>query len=291
MDPLVSIITVNYNQTQVTEEFLLSIQKISYPNYELFVVDNASPTQGVGSLIPKFPEFRFIESKENLGFSGGNNLAVKEAKGKYLLFINNDTEVEPDFLQPLVRLMESDPKIGMASPKIRYFFEDNLVQYAGSTEMNSYTARSFFIGEKQEDDGRFDTTMKTAFIHGAAMLVSAGAMEKVGLMEDQFFLYYEEFDWCARFKKAGFEIWYVADSLVKHKESIATGKNSPLKVYYQTRNRIFYVRRNFTGSQKLVFTLFFTIFSIPKNTVKFVINQRFDHLKAFYRGIFWNFKH
>ncbi len=291
MLPLVSIISVNYNQTQVTEAFLLSLQRISYPHYETFVVDNNSPSDGVGSLIPKFPQVKFIESAANLGFSGGNNLAVKEAKGKYLLFINNDTEVEPDFLEPLVNCLESNARIGMASPKIKYFSEDNLIQYAGSGEMNTYTARSFFIGEKQKDDGRFDESRPTAFIHGAAMLVSTDAIKNVGLMEDDFFLYYEEFDWCARMKKAGYEIWYVADSLVWHKESVATGKNSPLKVYYQTRNRIFYVRRNFSGLQKMAFSIFFLLFSIPKNSLKFLSEGATAHLKAFYKGVFWNFNH
>ncbi len=112
--PLVSIITVNYNGLVYTRDFLKSLRAISYTNIEIFVVDNAS-SQSIDPLKTEFPEVIFIESKVNLGFAGGNNLAVLQAKGKYCLLLNNDTELDPHFLEPLVQLMESNSAIGICS--------------------------------------------------------------------------------------------------------------------------------------------------------------------------------
>ncbi|GAB3021243.1 glycosyltransferase family 2 protein [Spirosoma pulveris] len=288
MQPLVSIITVNYDQPEVTGQLLKSLEQIDYPNTEVFVVDNGSPNRGVDSLTSEFPGVHFIKSKKNLGFAGGNNLAIGHCKGKYLLFLNNDTEVAPDFLQPLVDCLETQPKAGMASPKIKFFHEENLIQYAGSGKMNPYTGRSFFVGNRQVDQGQFDITQPTPFIHGAAMLISREVVQTSGLMNDEFFLYYEEFDWCARAQRDGFTTWYVAESVVWHKESVSTGKYSPLKLYYLTRNRLYFMRRNFPLAQKLMFLSFFTLVSIPKNSLSFLLTRRFDYLNAFWSGLLWN---
>ena len=118
--PLVSIITVNYNQVQPTCAFLASLRKVSYPNIEVIVVDNHSLENPQRKIQEQFPEVLLIRSETNLGFAGGNNLGIAKAKGKYLLFINNDTEVDVGFLEPLVNLFESNPKAGIASPKILY---------------------------------------------------------------------------------------------------------------------------------------------------------------------------
>ncbi|WP_247232483.1 glycosyltransferase family 2 protein [Telluribacter sp. SYSU D00476] len=291
MHPLVSVITVNYNQPQVTAELLRSLCHITYPNVEVWVVDNASPRQGVDELIPIFPEVHFLKSSTNLGFAGGNNLAVRQARGKYLLFLNNDTEVPPGFLEPLVERMEADPQIGMVSPKIKYYYEDNLIQYAGSTEINPLTGRGHFIGHRQPDDGSFSRSGQTAYVHGAAMLVSRAVLEKTGLMDDTYFLYYEELDWCARARRDGFGVWYVAESEILHKESVSTGKQSTLKVYYQTRNRILFIRRNYRSWQRMAGLMFFSCISIPKNSLTYLLKKRWDYLSAFWRGVTWHLTH
>ena len=289
--PLVSIITVNYNQWEVTAQLLTSLQGIDYPNVDVFVVDNGSTNQEIDTLITRFPTVQFIKSKENLGFAGGNNLAVRQSRGKYLLFLNNDTEVAPDFLQPLVDCLETNPNAGMASPKIKFFHEENMIQYAGSGTMNPYTGRSFFLGNRQVDQGQFDQSALTPFVHGAAMLVSRNVLNITGLMDEHFFLYYEEFDWCARAYRDGFTAWYVAQSVVWHKESVSTGKHSPMKLYYQTRNRLYFMRRNFPLGQRLLFLSFFTLVSVPKHSFSFLLTRRFDYLKAFWGGLLWNVTH
>lgn len=282
--PLVSIITINYDQPKVTAQLLESLQKITYSNVEVLVVDNNSPKHSVASIMPQFPDVTFIESATNLGFAGGNNLAIKEAKGDYLLFINNDVEVAPDFLEPLVKCLQSDSSIGMASPKIKYFDAPTMLQYAGCTEINLITGQGHFIGHHQEDQLAFTQTQPTAYIHGAAMLVSRKVLEQTGLMDDDYFLYYEELDWCARAKRDGFGIWYVAESEVWHKESMSTGKESPLKVYFQTRNRLKFLQKNGQLWQQIIGIGFILGLAVPKNTLTYLLKKRYDLAKASLMG-------
>lgn len=288
--PKITIITVNYNGLIHTEAFLNSLRKITYKNIEIIVVDNASP-QGVGNLQSDFPEIKLILSHENLGFAGGNNLGIKEGAGKYFFLLNNDTEVDPDFIEPLVDLMESNPQIGIGSSKLVYYSQPDTLQFAGSTGINPYTGRGFAIGHGEKDDAKFDKSYKTLLAHGAAMMISRAAIEKVGMMAELFFLYYEETDFCERIKRAGFEIWYCGKSKVYHKESMSVGKESPMKVYYLTRNRIVYTRRNTKGLQKLLALSFFYSFSFPKGIFKYLLRKEFKLLASFWQGAIWNLYH
>ncbi len=286
--PLVSIISINYNQAKVTCELIESLKKVHYPNIEIIVVDNASAEDL--SSIAAYPEVRLIRSKHNLGFSGGNNLGIKAAKGEYFLFLNNDTEVEPDFLEPLVSLMEKNSNIGMVTPKIVYF-GTNIIQYAGSYSINPFTGRGRKIGSMETDNGQYNDVRETFLGHGAALLVSRKLIKTIGLMPELFFLYYEEHDWCESAKRAGFKIYYSGVTKVYHKESMSVGKNSILKTYYMNRNRVVFMRRNVFGIKLLISLLFFFCISVPKNTVKFISKGEFDHLKAFYRALAWNLTH
>ncbi len=289
--PLVSIITVNYNQSAITMALLETLRKISYPNTEVIVVDNASPDDNPDVIKEKYPEVKLIKSAENLGFAGGNNLGVFESKGKYLLFLNNDTEVPETFLEPLVEKLENDPEIGVVSPKIKFFYHPDTIQFAGYTPMNPYTMRNNLIGYRQKDDGSFDKSGETPFAHGAAMMVPRKVAEEVGLMTDIFFLYYEEHDWFERIKKAGYKIWYVAESYILHKESMTTGKESPLKIHYIARNRIVFMRRNLKGFQFFVSLMFQIFVSIPKSYVLYLLKGKFDLLKAYHKAVMWNIGH
>lgn len=289
--PLVSVITINYNQSGVTIEFLNSLKNCTYPNLEIWVVDNASPTDNPEIIKEKFPLIHFIKSKKNLGFAGGNNLAVREAKGKYMLFINNDTEVEPGFLEPMVELLEKNPEIGMVSPRIQYFHSENILQFAGFTPIHPITTRSFAIGFGEKDTGQYNMTCETGSIFGAAMLVPRTVIEKVGLMAEVFFLYYEEHDWAAHILRAGYKVYFQGKSLVLHKESISTVKNSPFQIYYMTRGRVLYARRNTTGFLKLLSLLYIYLITIPKITLEYLLMGRPDLMRAFWRAMYWNILH
>ena len=289
-EPLVSIITINFNQINLTLDLLKSLEFTSYKNKEIIVVDNNSDLNPKDILNEKFPYVNVIVSSVNHGFAGGNNLGIKEAKGEYLLFINNDTEVDPNFIEPLVKKLQLSDKIGMVSPKIIYHGTDNIIQYAGATAINKFTGRGKKIGHAIKDDGQFDQDKRTQLAHGAAMMVPSSVIKRVGMMPEVYFLYYEEHDWCEMIKRAGYEIHYVANSKVYHKESMSIGKKNPFKTYYMTRNRLLFMRRNTYGVDLMIGYLFFAIFSFPKNIITFLLKRESDHLNAFLKGVFWNFK-
>ena len=289
--PLVSVVTVNYNQTKVTDEFLQSMKNITYPNIEIFVVDNASPIDDSDSLKETFPYIHLIKSKENLGFAGGNNLALPHCSGKYVLFINNDTEVEPDFLQPLVETLENDANIGMVSPKVQYFHTKDTLQFAGFTQFNMVTIRNFAVGFGEIDKGQYNHCTKTGSIFGAAMLVPMKIIEEVGMMTHVFFLYYEEHDWAAHIERAGYKIYYQGNSLVLHKESISTVKDSPFQIYYINRGRILFARRNTKGLKGLITLLYLYFVSAPRISIGFIMRKRLDLMWAYWRAIWWNLTH
>jgi len=283
---LISIITVNYNQAKVTCELLASLRNITYKNVEIIVVDNASK-ENASVIKEQFPEVNLICSDVNLGFAGGNNLGLKSAKGKYILFINNDVEVCADFLEPLYQKLIHLDYTAAVSPKIKYFTPGNTIQYAGSYAVNPFTLRNSHVGTGEIDCGQYNKAKLTSYAHGACMLVKRSVIDLIGSMDEQFFLYYEEQDWCERMNRNGYHIFYVPQSVVYHKESISTGKNSPLKTYYLSRNRILFARRNFRGLQFFISMLYLTFVSVPKNVLS--LYQEKEKLAAYFAGIFWNF--
>ncbi|QJD77024.1 glycosyltransferase family 2 protein [Spirosoma rhododendri] len=290
--PLVSIVTLNYNQLAVTCALLQSIQTLTYPCIEVLVADNQSaedPTGAIAAL--NYPNTRVIVNPANLGFAGGNNAAIRQAQGDYILLLNNDTEVVPDLIEQLLAPFASDPSIGITAPKIRYYQSPDTLQYAGYTAMNPYTGQAWAIGNQQPDRGQYDRPGLTHFAHGAAMMVRRDVIEQVGLMYDDYFLYYEELDWCWQISKAGYGIYYQPTALVYHKESVTVGKSSPLKVYYQTRNRILFIRRNMPWRAQAVFGLYYALLAFPKNLLHYALTGQRDRLRAFWRGTVWHLTH
>jgi GT2 family glycosyltransferase len=291
MSPRVSIITINFNQAQHTLDLLASLQHVTYPDVEVIVVDNCSAENPTATIKAHYPDVKVIASSQNLGFAGGNNLGIQEATGEYILFLNNDTEVDPAFLEPLVELFARNPKAGAASPKILYFNSANIIQYAGSTCVNPMTGRNKRIGYMEKDLGQHDQLRATDLAHGCAMMVPRRVIEKVGLMPELFFLYYEEIDWCETIKRAGYSIYFVPGSRVYHKESMSVGKNSTLKTYYMTRNRLLFMRRNSSGMSKMIAMVFFMVFALPKNILTYLYQRETAHVKAFWKGCMWNATH
>ncbi|WP_297087549.1 glycosyltransferase family 2 protein [uncultured Draconibacterium sp.] len=290
--PLVSVISVNYNQAQITIETIESLQKVSYPNLEIIIVDNASK-EDPEVIVQQCPNIKFIRSDKNLGFAGGNNLGIKEARGEYVLFLNSDTEVDKDFLQPLVNLLENNPNIGIVSPKLVYFFSENknLVQYAGSNHINLFTARGSTIGFKQQDNESFNHTIETNLPHGAAMMLPMRVIREVGLMPEIYFLYYEEHDWAHMVMRNGFKIYYCGTSTVYHKESMSVGKNNPLKVFYMNRNRLIFVRRNAKPLIAVISFLFYSFVALPVNVLKFLLKGEMKFISKIIQAYFWNITH
>ncbi len=252
---------------------------------EVIVVDNASTQDEASMIAERYPQVKVIRSPRNLGFAGGNNLGIKEAKGKYILLINNDTYFKEFNIDALIERLENSDKIGIVCPKLRFAWGCNPIQFAGYTPLSTITVRNQAIGFGEEDNGQYDTAHPTPYAHGAAMLIKREAIDKVGLMPECFFLYYEELDWSMMFTRAGYEIWYDPVCTVYHKESQTTGQNSPLRTYYITRNRLLLVKRNYIGINKYLSYIYLIGIVAPRDIIKFTLQGRFDLVKAVYRGI------
>lgn len=288
----ISIITVNFNQAALTKELLNSIEiHNSYLQIEIIVVDNGSVIDPISGWNLQYPKIRFIRSEQNLGFAGGNNLAIKEASGDYLFLVNNDTEFTPGLIESLVSILDSQPKVGAISPKILYFDKPNTIQYAGFTRMNMNTGRNLCIGQMEQDLGQYDKAAgPTGFVHGAAMMIRNEAIKKAGQMPELFFLYYEEMDWCEKIRKAGYEIWIEPKAHIYHKESMSVGKNSLLKEYFMCRNRILFIRRNAPWLSRYIFYFHLLFLVAPRNLLSYSLKGRKGYSRQFIRGIWWNLR-
>lgn len=282
--PELSIITVNYNGINDTLMMIESVLSNLTQEVEIIVVDNGSLNDESALLKEKYPFVKAIRSSRNLGFAGGNNLGYKHSIGKYILFLNNDTILKDDSLRFLIETLKSNPRVAGVSPKILYNDELGRIQYAGYTELSSITIRNKTIGNNEKDFGRYDKTVPTAYLHGAAMLLKREVIEEVGMMPECYFLYYEEMDWSAQMKKAGYELMYEPRSVVYHNESSSTGKGSPLKIYYMTRNRLLYAWRNSHGLKRIISLIYLALIATNKDIVKFAVGLKFDLVKATFMG-------
>ncbi len=286
--PLVSVISVNFNQPEVTLAMLESLSHYS-GKLEVIVVDNGSKRDPQEQIQTAYPDTIYIRSEANLGFAGGNNLGIRRASGKYLFFINNDTEITPGLIECMSAYLDENPNVGGISPKIHFYDHPGTFQFAGFTKVNILTGRNSTIGEMEKDQGQYDTPVKIPYLHGAAMMVRSEVIQKVGLMPEQFFLYYEELDWSESITHPGFELHYVPCGIIYHKESVSTGKNSPLKTFYLNRNRILFMKRNHTWIQRTIFVFFYTFISIPVNLARHFLKGEWDHAKKLLKAYAWNF--
>lgn len=283
---LLSIITINYNGLKDTCE-LIDTLPLNDETIEVIVVDNASTQDEATELERRYPQIIVIRSDKNLGFAGGNNLGIQAAKGKYLFFINNDTILRPQTsdLRLLIARLESSPKIGMASPKIRFTWGKQPIQYAGYTPLSKITLRNKSIGFGEEDCGQYDIAHSTPYAHGAAMIVKHEVIEKAGMMPECYFLYYEELDWSMMIRRAGYEIWYEPSCTVLHKESQTTGQQSPIKTYYITRNRLLFALRNINGSERYLTYLYIIGIVAVRDILKYLCKGQINMAKAVMKGI------
>ncbi len=286
----VSVISVNYNQTAYTLAFLNSVFTAK-TNYllELIIIDNGSKENPETALKSQFSEIIFIRSEKNLGFAGGNNLGLAVATGDFLFLVNNDTEFTDYLIDDLIKPFGDDLTVGMTAPLILYYEPRNRIQYAGFTPINYYTARNACIGKGETNTNQFgEKPYQTAYAHGAGMMLSREALTKTGHMPENYFLYYEEMDWCEQVKRAGFNIMVNPKAVLYHKESVSTGEKSALKTYFMFRNRLLFIRRNANFVQRSIFWLYYLIVLTPREILSALSDKKTGNVKAILKAIFWN---
>jgi GT2 family glycosyltransferase len=243
LKPKVAVVILTYNRIEVSKSCILSVLKSKYPNYVVIVVDNAS-TDGTPDVIKsEFPFIRLIRSDENLGYTGGNNIgisyAIKKEDCDYILILNDDTVVESNLINELVDVAEKWPKTGIASPKTVFFEKPNRL-------IQAYGNRNFYLGVQSQSLFGKRVPEEIGLVRGTCFLIKKQLIEKIGLMDENFFLYFDEADLSYRVRKAGFRIIYTPSARVYHKRDPrwVSGKITPVVLYYSTRNELIFARKH-----------------------------------------------
>ena len=246
MSTQVCIIILNYNGLNDTVECIQSIRKITYPNYRIIVIDNASiekPSVSENLYIKQNAEV--VVSKTNLGFAGANNLGIDLAMKydpKYIMLLNNDTVVKPDFLDHLLLVYETNNNVGIVTGKILHYDDPDVLWFGGSYyDKHKYEMKIDGIGKKDSEE--FSKLKEIPFATGCLWLISTATIKTVGKMCEDYFLYYEDADYCNRLVKKGLKIIYEPKATIYHKESRATKKGSKEYHYYNIRNYCIYIQR------------------------------------------------
>ncbi len=257
--PSVGIIVLTWNGREDTLGCLESLSQLDYPNLEIVVVDNGSTDGTVSAVQERFPMVTVLENVENLGYTGGNNVGLQYvlAQGAdYVLLLNNDTKVDPDFLHRLVDATEADSRIGMAGPTIYYHEQPEVIWSAGGA-IDWRRGSTYMVGLNERDEGQFGTEPRPVdFVTGCCILVRREVLEQVGLLDERFFAYYEETEWCIRAVRAGYNVVHVPLAQVWHKITPSDRADSPLVHYYMTRNRLLLLKIAGAGWKTWLYTLF-----------------------------------
>ena len=282
MEPLVSIIIVNWNAKEYLKSCLDSLLEQTYQNYEIILVDNASTDDSVEFLEKEFSSVKIIKNEKNVGFAEGNNIGIKNSKGDIIALFNPDALADKEWLSILVSKLQSSEKIAAVAGKMFYLGDEygkNAV-FCTWPKIDPYSATaSNFHNNEQES--------KEDYLTGGAMLIKKDAIQRVGLLDSGFFLFFEETDWCARMIRAGYDLVYVPNAKAWHKVS-ASINDSGKKTYYMERARIRFATKNFDVSYLLVFyfRFFFETLFIFLRDLK---NLNFFRSKIRFRSINWNF--
>jgi GT2 family glycosyltransferase len=236
--PLVYIIILNWNGWHDTVACVESCRKLTWRNYRILVVDNASSDGSEEILRKRLADVEIIQTGANLGFAGGNNVGIRHALdsgGDYVWLLNNDAEAAPEALTALVEEMEREPSAGIAGSKIYFHDDPRRIWFAGGS-WEKGRLRLRHRGANRLDEGQYDEGGEIGSVSGCSMLVRSAAIREIGLMEESYFLYWEDTEWCARGREKGYRVLFVPASHIWHKVSASAGQGSFSQHYYSTRN-------------------------------------------------------
>lgn len=288
--PKVAVVILNWNGWKDTIECLESFSQINYSNYEVIVVDNNSEDDSILKIKEYSADksFKLIENDDNYGFAEGNNIGIRYALNylnpDYILLLNNDTVVDKDLLEELVNAGEMDTEIGMLGPKIYIYNKPDVIWSAGC-KISWKLARGIQIGSGEKDQGQYDFLKKVEYVSGSAFLIKTEVIDKIGLMDKNYFLYFEESDWTLRANQAGYKSLYVPTAKIWHKVSRSGGGiSNPIGLYYITRNRWIFMKKWAKESDYWVFVVYqlFSALVFPLGLAIYYNNQKLFHI--YYNG-------
>jgi GT2 family glycosyltransferase len=243
--PRVITVILNTNRRDDTVECLGSLAQSTYPNHKIIVLDNASTDGSVEAIRAQFPAVEIMRLTSNKGYAGNNNVGIQAALGQqadWVLVLNEDTILDPECLTRLVEAGERDPNVGIVGPLVYHHDEPTVVQSAGGALGPNWEARH--IGQNEDDRGQYSAIRPVDWISGCAIMVRRQAIEQLGPLDELFFYYWEEVEWCIRIKHAGWGILHVPAAKLWHKGVQRNYQPKPSVAYYNTRNRFLMLEKH-----------------------------------------------
>jgi hypothetical protein len=245
MNPTVCAIVLCYNGVELTLECIESLRNQTFPKLEIIIIDNDSPDHTAEIVSSHYPESLVINSGRNLGYVAGNNLGIQialEKQSEYFFLVNNDTKLDPDCVTTLVNTFSGDNSIGVLGPMVYIWDQPSRVSSAGG-QVNWKYADAVNVGAGEEDHGQFQAR-SVDFVNGCGIMVTRQAVDKAGVLDPKFFMYWEETDWCQRIYAAGFKIYFEPEARMWHNAPIRSDELGPTTIYYMTRNRFLFFYRH-----------------------------------------------
>ena len=247
--PKVAVVILNWNGIKYLRDFLPSVLASTYPNLDIVVGDNGSSDDSLGFLRSRYPSIRIIENKENYGFTGGYNRVLAQVEADYYILLNSDVEVEPNWIQPVIELMESDVQIAAAAPKIKSFHQKDHFEHAGAAggfidKFGYPFCRGRIFYEIEEDKGQYEQAGEVFWATGAAMFIKKRCWDLAGGFDETFFAHMEEIDICWRLKNMGYKVMYCPQSVVYHVGGGTLNSENPFKTYLNFRNNLLLLKNN-----------------------------------------------
>lgn len=288
MQPKIGIIVLTYNQRQLTLQCLGFLAEVEYPRERLriIVVDNASTDGTVQAVRDQYPRAIVLETDENLGYAGGNNVGLRYALERamdYVLILNNDAVLAPDSLAALIAAAERESHVGFLGPKVYHLEEPGRLQSAGIV-LDS-CLRPHHRGQDELDEGQFESIAESDALSGCALFAGLHLIERIGPLDPRFFMYHEEIDWCLRARAAGFRNLYVPGAKVWHPKPQLRTTNTAFTTYYMARNHYLLLSKHGAGTRAIVQTT-------KKNLIwllNWTLNPKWRHVRqkrnALFKGL------
>lgn len=292
MSRRIAIVILNWNGKKFLEKFLPNVIEYSKNIAEVIIADNASGDDSVAWLKSAFPEIRIIQNNENGGFAKGYNDALAQVDADYFVLLNSDIEVTPNWIEPVIQLMETDPKIAACQPKLISYHEREKFEYAGAAggfiDKYGYPfCRGRLFQSIETDTGQYDDAFEVFWATGACMFVRADVYRKLGGLDNRFFAHMEEIDFCWRAKNEGFKIMYCPGSVVYHVGGGTLPKKSSKKTYLNMRNNNIMLFKNLPN-ERLIKVFSARLFLDGIAAIKFLFDGGFGDFFAVIRA-HWNF--
>lgn len=292
----VGVVLLNWNSAKLTISCIESLISGTMKPDKIIVVDNASTDDSINEIAASFPGVWCIKNKANLGFSGGNNVGIRElvrSQYNYVWVLNNDTRVDPECLKIQYDFMENAPDVAGCCGKILHSDSRKTIWYAGA-RLNRFKLRVFPVGMLETDNGQHDLMQKTSFITGCSMFVRGSGWRRIGMFDEKFFAYCEDIDWCLRAEKQNFELRYLPKAVIYHEVSASFGKTKgkqtiwkipPLVIYLSERNQLFLIKRWKNRFSLLVLY----VLKIPRilyYSTGLLLLRKFDNFYALWKGTY-----